>query len=82
MSAFQVAFEALRKTVGDVEADRLLAGVETEKVGEAASWLHSVGEREAAYLLRTCDIAAEDPTKATRMQDAQETIADLRRAGA
>ncbi|MFE0692838.1 hypothetical protein [Streptomyces sp. NPDC058869] len=43
MSAFQAAYEALRQTVGDVEADKLLTAVENEKhtdvTAEFAAWL-------------------------------------------
>ncbi|MFE5958964.1 hypothetical protein [Streptomyces rubiginosohelvolus] len=43
MSAFQAAFEALRKTVGDVEADKLLTAVENENrtdvTSEFVAWL-------------------------------------------
>jgi hypothetical protein len=30
-----------------------------EVLAEASSWLDTVGEREAAYLLRTCDVPAK-----------------------
>ncbi|MFE3657213.1 hypothetical protein [Streptomyces sp. NPDC059165] len=44
MSAFEAAFEALRKTVGDVEADRLLTAVENERLRIRAAALIEAAE--------------------------------------
>ena len=41
-------------------AERMLDAYRAEVLNEAAEWLHSVGEREAAYLLRTCDVPKEE----------------------
>ncbi|MFD3999927.1 hypothetical protein [Streptomyces rubiginosohelvolus] len=49
MSAFQAAFEALRKTVGDVEADKLLTAVENESRVEAAASVPGVVEFGTAF---------------------------------
>ncbi|MEU0160136.1 hypothetical protein ABZ154_15180 [Streptomyces sp. NPDC006261] len=53
MSAFQAAFEALRKSVGDVEADKLLTAVEdenrTEVLAEAAVPVPGVIEYGTAF---------------------------------
>ncbi|NUV65728.1 hypothetical protein G6W57_01180 [Streptomyces sp. CAI-121] len=49
MSAFQAAFEALRKTVGDVEADKLLTAVENEGRVEAAASVPGVVEFGTAF---------------------------------
>ncbi|MFI5649986.1 hypothetical protein ACIA71_02035 [Streptomyces anulatus] len=53
MSAFQAAFEALRKTVGDVEADKLLTAVESESRTEVLA--------EAVALIQANPHPGEDP---------------------
>jgi hypothetical protein len=40
---------------------QLLANLRAEHLNEAADWLASVGEKNAAYLLRTCDVPASAP---------------------
>lgn len=44
MSAYQAAFEALRKTVGDIEADKLLTAVESDGARAAADQLKRADE--------------------------------------
>ncbi|MFF7610705.1 hypothetical protein [Streptomyces lavendulae] len=65
----EALLHVLRRTVGDEEAEKLVAARDAERIGEAAEWLHSRGLRPAAYLLDTSEIPIEPEEGDARLDE-------------